>query len=102
LVNNHDSMKYIYSILICFSLALPASAQQDSSSKSSLTLAAIYGNTANYYGQTTDEKLPYLLTNATYRLKSGFYISAGVLKLLNCGNAVASVDLSAGYGFNFS
>lgn len=95
-------MKNLYTFLICLGLAVPAMAQQDSSSRSSLTLAAIYGNTANYFGQTTAEKLPYLLTNASYRLKSGFYVSASALKLLNTGGPVSSVDLGAGYGFNLS
>jgi len=92
-------MKYLYTILICCGLAFQSQAQQDSTAKSTLTLAAIYGSTANYFGQTTAEKLPYLLSNATYNLKSGVYFSAGALTLLNTGNGVAAVDLSAGYGF---
>ena len=62
-----------------------------------LTLAAIYGNNANYYGQTAVERLPYVLSNASLRLKSGFYLSAGAYKLLNQGGSTFSeIDLSAG------
>jgi hypothetical protein len=77
-------------------------AQQDSTAKASLTLAAVYGNTANYFGQTTSEKLPYVLSYGAYRLKSGIYFSASALTLLNNTSGVAAIDLSAGYGFNLA
>ncbi|MFA5245794.1 MAG: hypothetical protein WC380_10880 [Pedobacter sp.] len=71
--------------------------------RSTLTLAAIYGNNANYYGQTAEQRLPYILTNASYRLKGGLYFSAGSYKLLNVGGSVISeFDISTGYEFNFS
>jgi hypothetical protein len=95
-------MKYLYALLICCGLSMQSQAQQDSTAKSSLTLAAIYGNTANYFGQTTAEKLPYILSYASYKLKSGFYVAASGLSLLNSGSGVAAVDLSAGYGFNLA
>ena len=91
-------MKYLYTILLCGLLSLQGRAQ-DSTATSSLTLAAVYGSTANYFGQTTSEKLPYLMSYGAYRFKSGVYFSAGALTLLNNMNGVASVDLSAGYGF---
>ena len=75
-------------------------AQRDSTSVKSntFTLAAIYGNNANYYGQTAAERLPYILSNATLQLKSGFYLSAGAYKLLNNGgSAISELDLSAGF-----
>lgn len=75
-------------------------AQQDSTAKSSLTLAAVYGNTANYFGQTTAEKLPYILSYGAYKLKGGLYVSASALTLFNSSNGVSAIDLSAGYGFN--
>ena len=68
-----------------------------------LTLAAIYGNNANYYGQTAETKLPYALTNASYRLKNGIYLSAGSYKLINYeGPAISELDLSAGFETNLS
>lgn len=73
---------------------------QDSTKKSTLTLAAIYGNTANYYGQSTVEKLPYLLSYGGYSLKSGFYISAAALKLLNYGSGISAIDVSSGFNFD--
>lgn len=93
-------MKYLYALLVCCGFALQSLAQQDSTAKSSLTLAAVYGNTANYFGQTTAEKLPYLLSYGAYKLKSGIYFSASALTLLNNASGVAAVDLSAGYGFS--
>jgi hypothetical protein len=70
----------------------------------SLTLAAIYGSNANYYGQTAEQRLPYLLTNASYRFKKGIYLSAGAYKLTNAGesSAVSELDLSAGYEVDFN
>ena len=63
-----------------------------------LTLAAIYGSNANYYGQTAEQRLPYVLTNASLRFKSGFYFSAGAYKLTNTGGAgISEFDLSAGF-----
>ena len=91
-------MKYIYTILLCCGFAVSAQAQQDSASNT-LTLAAVYGSTANYFGQTTEEKLPYLMSYGAYQFKNGIYFSAGALSLLNNFNGVASVDLSAGYAF---
>ena len=96
-------MKYLYTLLICCALSMHSKAQQaDSTAKSSLTLAAIYGSTANYFGQTTAERLPYVLSYAGYKLKDGVFFSASALKLLNSSNGIASVDLSAGYGFNMA
>ncbi|HEY0769124.1 MAG TPA: hypothetical protein VGD31_02235 [Sphingobacteriaceae bacterium] len=95
-------MKYLLSLIVLCGTFVPGFAQQDSTKTSSLTLAAIYGNTANYYGQSTDEKLPYMLSYAGYRLKSGFYISASALKLLYYGNGISAIDLSGGFNFNLS
>ena len=95
-------MKYFYTLLLCCGIAIQSQAQQDSSAKSSLTLAAVYGNTANYFGQTTAEKLPYVLSYASYKLKSGLYFSASGLTLINNASGLAEVDLSAGYGFNLA
>ena len=93
-------MKYLYSTLLICGLVLQSFAQADSTSKASLTFAAVYGNTVNYFGQTTAEKLPYLLSYGAYKFKSGVYFSASALKLLNSSSAVSAIDLSAGYGFS--
>ena len=69
----------------------------------SLTLAAIYGTNANYYGQTAEERLPYLLTNGSYRLANGIYFSVGGYRLLtNSESGLAEVDLTAGYEVDFT
>lgn len=95
-------MKYLYIMLLCFGIATQSLAQQDSTKKSSLTLAAIYGNTANYFGQTTAEKLPYLLSYGAYKFKSGIYFSASGLSLINSSLGFSAVDVSGGYGYNLS
>jgi len=96
-------MKRGYILLVTgLLLAGNAFGQRDSTEveakRTTLTLAGVYGNNANYYGQTAEEKLPYILTNAALRLKSGFYFSAGSYKLINAGGPVISeLDLSAGF-----
>lgn len=66
--------------------------------RTTFTLAAIYGSNANYYGQTAEQRLPYVLANASLRLKSGFYFSAGSYKLTNTGGSgISEFDLSAGF-----
>ena len=92
-------MKYIYIILLSVGFVLESRAQQEETAESSLTLAAIYGSTANYFGQTTTEKLPYLMSYGAYQFKSGIYLSASALTLLQNTTGIASVDLSAGYSF---
>src|SRR2546428_2967465 len=97
-------MRYLYLSIICCFAAFKSFAQTDSS-KTTLTLAAIYSTNANYYGQTGEEKLPYVLTNATVRFPVGLYFSGSVYKLLNTttgSSAVSAVDLSAGLEFNLS
>lgn len=96
------NIKYLVSVTILSVFVLQGFAQQDSTRRSSVTLAAIYGNTASYYGQSTAEKLPYVLSYGAYELKSGVYISASALKLLNYGTGISAVNLSGGYGFDLS
>ena len=87
--------------------AVNSFAQRDTikhdSKQTTLTLASIYGNNANYYGQTAEQKLPFILTNASLRLKNGFYFSAGTYKLINAGGPFLSVlDFSAGFEADIS
>jgi len=96
-------------ILLVFALlfASDSFAQRDSTQedakRTTLTLAGIYGNNANYYGQTAEQKLPYVLTNASLRLKSGLYFSADSYKLINAGgSAISELDLSAGFETDIS
>lgn len=70
--------------------------------KTSLNLATIYANNASYYGQTSAERLPYVLGNASLNFPSGFFLSAGAYKLLNLGSGVSGIDLSAGYDFKLA
>lgn len=100
-------IKGYFSLFLFLSLTAQVCANTTSDStqtkRSTLTLAAIYGNNANYYGQTAEQRLPYILTNASYRLKGGLYFSAGSYKLLNVGGStISEFDLSTGYEFNFS
>jgi hypothetical protein len=70
--------------------------------KTTLTLATLYGNNVSYYGQSTEEKLPYVLVNATLRLPAGLYFSAGSYKLFNYGSGISETDLGIGYDHAFT
>lgn len=73
------------------------------SSKSTLTLAAIYSNNVDYYGQRPQELTPYVAAAANYRLASGIYFSAQSFKLLNDNtSAVSAAALGVGVNFNLS
>lgn len=93
------------SVMICL-LSIKVKAQKDTDStetkKTTVTLAALYSNNVSYYGQTTAEKLPYVLANATVRLPVGLYFSAGAYKLLNVGSGISETDLGVGYDHDFN
>lgn len=74
----------------------------DSLASASYTFAALYNSNINYYGQVTDEKLPYVLLNATVRLPFGLYFSASSYKFLNYGSGISGTDLGIGYDYNFN
>lgn len=75
---------------------------QDSSKLSIFTIGLSYGNTANYYGQTTAEKLPYGSADISYRSKTGLWAAASAIKLINTGSGLSELDLSAGYDFDIT
>jgi len=69
---------------------------------SSLTVGTSYGNTANYYGQTTAERLPYTSLSASYNYKNGLWASVSALKLLTSGSGISETSISAGYDFDIT
>ncbi len=89
-------------IIICFACTFKTNAQQDTSKKTTVTLAAMYSSNISYYGQVTSERLPYVLVNATVRLPVGLYFSAGSYKLLNYGTGISETDLGVGYSHDFT
>lgn len=71
--------------------------------KATLTVGAVYANNASYYGQKSEEKTPYAALAATYRFKSGFYLSGMAYKLLNeKTSAVSASSLGAGVNFKLA
>jgi len=78
-------------------------AQQDTTIKKTTITAAVLSNSnVSYYGQSTNEKLPYILVNATLRLPSGLYFSVGSYKLLNYGSGLSETDLGLGFDHDFN
>jgi len=65
---------------------------------STLTIGTVYANNASYYGQKAAEKTPYLAVAASYRHKSGLYLSGLTYKLLNdkSSSSVSAASLGAG------
>jgi hypothetical protein len=91
---------YIFLTLLLF-IASRAFSQVDSTEvepkRNTIILAGIYGNNANYYGQTAEQKLPYFLNNVALSLKNGLFFSVGSYKLINAGGPLISeLDLTAG------
>lgn len=67
---------------------------------STFTLGAVYANNASYYGQRAAENMPYLAAVASYRHKSGLYLTGMAYRLLNdSGTAVSAGALGAGFNF---
>lgn len=95
-------MRFTSLLLLTFPVFIKAQAQQDTTKKTTVTLAALYSSNVSYYGQTTDEKLPYVLANATVRFPFGLYLSAGSYKLLNYGSGLSETDLGAGFDYDFT
>lgn len=88
-------------VLICLTY-YKVEAQQDTIKKATVTLAALYSSNVSYYGQASDEKLPYVLINATVRFPTGLYLSAGSYKLLNYGSGISETDIGAGFDYDFN
>lgn len=95
-------MKFRFVLVLLLTVVIKVQAQQDSLKKTTFTLATIYSSNISYYGQATNEKLPYVLANATVRFAIGVYLSAGAYKLFNYGSGVAETDLGIGYDYDFN
>ncbi|MNJ91524.1 hypothetical protein D3C87_91760 [compost metagenome] len=95
-------MRFIFLLVLFSTASFTVQAQQDSTEKTTLTLAALYSSNVSYYGQSTNEKLPYILINATVRFPIGLYFSAGSYKLLNYGGGLSETDLGAGFDHDFN
>jgi len=71
--------------------------------RSTFTVGASYANNANYYGQKSAEKIPYVAVAATYKHPSGLYFSGLAYKLLNdTGHLVSAGSLGAGLDVKLS
>lgn len=68
----------------------------------SLTLATLYSSNISYYGQTSAERLPYVLGYAAVRLPSGFWLSGQTYKLFDSQPGISGLNVTAGYDFNLS
>ena len=97
-------MKQYYLSLIAFFTWTIGMAQSEGDSiqakKSTFTIGAVYANNASYYGQRSDERLPYVALAAAYHHRSGFYLTGMGYRLLNDSALLASA-YSLGAGFSF-
>ena len=67
-----------------------------------VSLGLNYGNTPNYYGQTTAVKLGYVSADVSFDTKLGFYTGVSAVKLFDIDQAVSEVDVSVGYRVNIT
>lgn len=95
-------MRFTTLLLLSCLVFINAFAQETATKKTTLTLATLYSSNVSYYGQSTEEKLPYVLANATLRFPMGVYLSAGSYKLLNYGSGLSETDLGAGFDYEFN
>lgn len=75
---------------------------RDEKKKTTLTLAAIYNTNADYYGQTADRKLPYILANATVSFPFKLSFSVSSYKLLDSTKGITATVLGVGYDFSLA
>lgn len=92
--------------LRCFgqtdSAAIPVTTDS-TKAKATFTVGVTYSNNANYYGQRALENIPYVAAGATYRFRSGIYLSGLAYKLLNdTGAFVSASNIGAGIAFKLS
>lgn len=70
--------------------------------KTTLTLASIYTTNADYFGQTADRSLPYVLANATLSFPFKLSVSVSSYKLLDSTKGITSTILGLGYDFSLT
>jgi len=71
--------------------------------KSTLTVGAVYANNASYYGQKPEGNTSYIAIAASYKFKSGFYLSGMAYKLLNeKTSSVSASSVAAGVNFKLA
>jgi hypothetical protein len=89
--------------LHCFGQTDSTTGADSAKTAASLTLALTYSNNANYYGQEAEKSIPYVAAGATYKFRSGIYLSGLAYKLLNYpGTFISASNLGAGIAFNLS
>lgn len=91
-----------YQVSLAQTQAETADTTSTTPQKTTLTLAAIYTSNANYYGQTADRRLPYILGNATLRFPFKLNFSLSSYKLLDSTKGITATIVGAGYDFNLA
>ncbi len=79
-----------------------ADTTKEEKKKTTFTLAAIYNTNADYFGQTAETKLPYILGNATVSFPFGISVSASSYKLLDSTKGITATILGLGYDFTLA
>ncbi|WP_114790272.1 hypothetical protein U0035_13350 [Niabella yanshanensis] len=103
----------VFFFFLFSSAAMPVAAQQNkdiapvdssetASSPATFTLASLFSSGIDYFGQTTERKLPYIALNGTLRLKSGIYASVTGFHLFSDSAVVSATGLTAGYQFTIA
>ncbi len=96
-------MKHIYLAITLLAFSLAAHSQHDSSvvaPTSTLTLGVSIVNNADYYGQRSQERMPYTAIVASYRHRSGFYMNALSYRLLSKGVEGFGSAYGGGIGYD--
>lgn len=65
-------------------------------------LGASWGNNSSFLGRYQAERLPFYAIDATYKAKSGFWLSGMGYHIPNTNNTIDELDLMAGWSFDLS
>lgn len=79
--------------------SLVSTTDSSEAEKTTFTLATVYSNNVNYYGQVAGERMPYLALAGVVRFPFGGYFSGLAYKLFSDSSLVSASALSAGYEF---
>lgn len=100
----HLMKRFLYTLIISLNAA-SAFAQTDDpvdsvpAARPTFTLALVYANDANYYGQKAEQSNPYFAIAGVFKTSSGFYLTGQAYRLLKDTAGIASAG-SLGLGWD--
>ncbi len=84
--------------------SIPANPDTVKTPASTLTFGLVYANNADYYGQTAEDRIPYIAAVASWKFRSGFYLTGLGYRLLNdtSGTVISASNFGGGYNLKIN